>query len=561
MLIKDTIKETLKLSEIVSRYIHLHKKGGESYALCPFHKEKTPSFYVNDTKNLFHCFGCGIGGDVFEFISKIENISFKDALEKLATIASIKVPTKDTQDCSDILIFRIFRLSQLWFSYQLGLEKHSLVKEYLASRLITSNEINSFYIGYAPDTGLYKFLLSKGFKRQTLLDTKLIRPNGTDYFRNRIIFPIFNKTQKIVAFGGRRINASTQPKYLNSPESDIFTKGNILYSHNSLFKVKQKEVIIVEGYTDVISLYSNGFTNTVAPLGTSITKEHLSLLVECFKKLTFCFDGDAAGKEALLRIVVKILPYIKKDTMVFFCYLDNNEDPSDIITKYGLKHFGKLLKNAKNIAEVIYELSVQGCNLSFPDQRAQAESLFLEYCDKIQDPLLKKYYIKFFHESLYKNYNRSLKQNIKFKVPCIRNDDLKLILKIVIEYPEILTTSAEHENIFLQTDFGTLSVFQNIIIDLLKTDNIDKEIISKAISNHGLTSSLEDLYKHTLSYQINTKDEALQLWKKISIKNHILCLEKEYQHEMTQVILHGKPNKKANDLLSIIKDLKQKIYM
>lgn len=351
----EKIRDTVDIVDVISRYVSLKKTGSNYVGLCPFHNEKTPSFTVSETKNLFHCFGCGEGGDLITFIMKKENLSFIESIKFLADMYNIPIDTLDNNYDSKIKkekekIYRINREAGLFYIY--NLRKSAEPLKYLRNRNINANTMTRFGLGYASNSWdeIYRHLRSKGFEDEDIEKSGLIskKKDNTGYydkFRNRVMFPIIDIKNRIIGFGGRVLDDG-KPKYLNSPDTLIFEKGKNLYGLNLVHKTSNREkIILVEGYMDVISLYNYGIDYAVASLGTAFTQNQAKLLKRYGKNIYICYDSDNAGIKATLK-ALNILE--KEEINPRVIVLPNNLDPDDFIKNKGLEEFEKLEKNALN---------------------------------------------------------------------------------------------------------------------------------------------------------------------------------------------------------------------
>ena len=345
--------------EVVSEYVKLKRSGGTLMGLCPFHKEKTPSFSVSPDKQLFHCFGCGEGGTVISFIMKIENLDFIEAVKLLAERARIELP-EGNYNSNESKIFEkkeiILKLNveaARFFFQKLNSPEGKQAREYLRSRKINQKTVVNFGIGYAPDSRdeLMNYLLEKGNKLEDIIESGLVVKHDVrgcyDRFRERIIFPIIDVRGRVVGFGGRVLDDSL-PKYLNSPETVLFNKSRNLYGLNFAKNARTGQLIVVEGYMDVISLHQNGIINTVASLGTALTEEQARIIKRYCNEVILSYDGDQAGQAATLRGIdvlsgagcrVKVLT------------IKDAKDPDEFIKKKGVERFHKLIREAENCIE------------------------------------------------------------------------------------------------------------------------------------------------------------------------------------------------------------------
>ncbi len=393
-LIEEVIQSN-DIIDVISQYVSLKKTGKNYKGLCPFHNEKTPSFFVSDDKKLYHCFGCGESGNIINFIMSVENLDFLDALESLADRANINLTQyKENNENNEIykkrkILYDINREAAIYFYKNLGHADNSGLN-YLRSRGYDKDIIKTFGLGYAKDEweDLKKYLLKKGFDLNDIYESGLIiqKKDGNGYydrFRNRVVFPIIMPPKKIVGFGGRVLDNSL-PKYLNSPESIIFNKSNILYGLNLARSAlgTDKSLILVEGYTDVISLYQHGIKNVVATLGTSLTKSHGELLRRYCEEVVIAFDSDTAGESATIR-GLDILD--KVGCKVKVLRLGKNMDPDEFIRKYGQKKFAASIKEAPILLDYKIELSKKKFDLKTNEGKIN----FIKESIKILKPLIK----------------------------------------------------------------------------------------------------------------------------------------------------------------------------
>lgn len=367
----EEIRSQNDIVDVISGYVPLKRSGSSYKARCPFHTEKTPSFSVSPDKQIYHCFGCGEGGNVISFIMRIENLGFVDALKILADRAGIILPDKNHfQDKKiykkKLILYEIHTQTARY--YFENLKNNRRVLNYLNSRNITANTIIKFGLGFAPDDweGLYRYLLSKNFSLDDIADSGLVLPKRNeknryyDRFRNRLIFPVFNLTNKVVAFGGRVLD-ETLPKYLNSPETQIFTKGRHLYGlQNAKNNIVDGQIIMVEGYMDVISLFQYGIKNAVASLGTSLTKEQAKLLNRYADEVVIAFDGDEAGQNATLKALEQLSSVGCKAKVI---QLPNNMDPDEYIKEFKMEGFYHQIKKALSAVEYKIRLAREKNNI------------------------------------------------------------------------------------------------------------------------------------------------------------------------------------------------------
>ena len=355
----DELISRTDITELVSGYVRLTKKSGfNMFGLCPFHSEKTPSFTVNSEKQIYHCFGCGKGGGAIGFIRDIENLTFRDAVEVLAQRAGMTVPEEEGQLEASNQRKRLLQLNReaaRHFHAALSTPAGEQAREYLASRGITKTSVTRFGIGVAPDNWslLFEAMTQKGFSRQELFEAGLCK-RGTkgdgvyDFFRNRLMFPVIDTRGNVTGFSGRRLDAIKDYKYLNSPDTPVFTKSRSLFGINLAKKTKAGMLILVEGNIDVVILHQAGFDGAVAPLGTALTAEQARLLAQYTEKINIVFDSDEAGRKATLRALT-LLEKTGKNVKVV--NLGTAGDPDDFIRKQGADAFKILLERSETHIE------------------------------------------------------------------------------------------------------------------------------------------------------------------------------------------------------------------
>jgi len=352
----EEIQTKSDIVEVLSRYITLKKIGRNYKTTCPFHNEKTPSFVVSPDKQIFHCFGCGAGGNVFSFVMKYENVQFPEAIELLAEKVGVKLPKLTRAGVDDSFADKLYAINDLACRFfQDSLNGKPGTKDYLASRGINAASLKDFRIGYAPDSweSLLNFFRSKSVEPKVLEKAGLVIPNDKggyyDRFRNRAIFPIMDLRGRVLGFGARVLDSSL-PKYLNSPETIIYSKGKNLYGLNfSKDHIKkEKFALIVEGYLDFIIPYQTGVKNIIATLGTSLTTDQIKLLKRYTNTVIMVYDPDEAGETASLR---NLDLFISEDVNVYIAELSEGLDPDSYIRKFGAEDFLKRVKGAKNIFE------------------------------------------------------------------------------------------------------------------------------------------------------------------------------------------------------------------
>ncbi|MEM6338321.1 MAG: DNA primase, partial [Pseudomonadota bacterium] len=406
------LRNTIRISDVVRQRLVLTRKGNEHLGLCPFHDEKTPSFTVNDSKKFYHCFGCSAHGDVIRFVSETNGISYKEAAIKIANDNGIELPKMSAAQEQKYeeadQIYNILSLATEFF--QKNINKNTV--EYLKTRGVTSNSIEKFSIGFAPGGGLLeKFFQQKSIPLKDLLKSGLFgkKEDGRIYevFNKRIMFPIRNVYNKIVGFGGRA-TGDTMPKYINSPETMVFKKSEIMYGENVATGQSYKDnySIIVEGYMDVIALHQAGFKQAVASLGTSVTENHIKKLWRSADEVIACLDGDSAGVRASGRLINMVLPQISADKIMSFIEIPKGVDPDDLIKNKGANAFESLLDRRIGLSEMIWKMEFNGKSFRTAESKSLLEKKLNEYSFQIQDDSLKVNFRRYFKDMILNNLIR-----------------------------------------------------------------------------------------------------------------------------------------------------------
>lgn len=396
----DRIRESNDIVDVISEYVSLKKKGRNYFGLCPFHNEKTPSFSVLQDKQIYHCFGCGEGGNVISFIMKYKNLGFIDAVTMLAERANIVIPegNKDIDNEKISLkenLFKICREAAKFF--YINLQRSSSGLEYFGSRGIGYDIIKKFGLGYSPDSwnSLLKYLTSKGYSEDLIEQAGLVirKSNKSGYydrFRNRVMFPVFDVRGKIIGFGGR-VTDDSKPKYLNSPETPVFNKGNNLYGLNLATKSNMnRRIIIVEGYMDVIALHQYGITNAVASLGTALTKEQAKLLKRYGDEVIICYDSDTAGQAATLRGLDVL---VDAGCSVSILNIPKGKDPDEFIRTEGKEAFINCMNNSMPLMEYRIKRKSEGFDISTTEGKIGFIKSCAQELTEINDPIAVDAYI------------------------------------------------------------------------------------------------------------------------------------------------------------------------
>ena len=409
----DDLKRRISLSKVVSKRVKLKRNGNIHKGLCPFHQEKTPSFTVQDHKGTYYCFGCQASGDVISFINETEKSSFEDTVKYLANLAGISIPKQDPIEQKKIehkhsLVEVLLKVTK-WFQKQLKLSINHEAYEYFQSRGIEEQDIKTFSLGYAPNKGLLAFLQKNDISFDLAVEVGLVIKNDFGYaerFRDRIIFPIKNQKNQVVGFGARALSSDVMPKYLNSPETSLFKKNNLLYAADIATKssLKNERIIVVEGYMDAIFMHKAGLNETVATLGTAFNQTHLSLLWNIVNEPILCFDGDEAGKRAMLKAAYIALPLLSPGSTLKFCFLPKGLDPDDVIKQHGVSYINRLVDKSLNLSDFIWQEELKNSKLNTPEGKALFEQKIYDLIKQIENPIVRGYYQQFMKDKLWQAF-------------------------------------------------------------------------------------------------------------------------------------------------------------
>lgn len=452
----DRVKAANDVVETISSYLPLRKSGANYVALCPFHTEKTPSFSVSRTKQIFHCFGCGEGGNVISFIMKYDNLPFTEAVKMLAERAGLPLPIKG-EERELTRLYEVNRAAAAFYRNRLeAASEDSIVKLYVRKREIDKSAVELFGLGYAPDSwdDCRKLLLSKKFSTKEMEKAGIIKKSSSgnyiDSFRNRLIFPISNQQGKIIAFAGRQLASDKGPKYLNSSESPVYKKSRVIYGLNLAIEHIRSadQALITEGYTDVISLHRYGIKNVVAAAGTAFTPYHCRILKRFTTNFVMIFDGDDAGRKAAARATQIALEHQVRPRVVM---LGPDQDPDDIVKKKGAEGFMELVKQAKPYMGYLIEVACEKFDTATAEGRADAARSLLADLAGINDPIERASYVQTVSEKLKIPADKIEGRigEIKGEPPATGRREKygsseehkeKILIRIMLDHPEIVQT-------------------------------------------------------------------------------------------------------------------------
>ena len=539
----DEIKLRLKVSQVVGKTVQLKKRGKEFVGLSPFKNEKSPSFTVNDEKEFYHCFSSSEHGNIFDFLMKTKSVGFGEAVRELASQAGMQPYRFSNFDKEKELRFQtyknIYKEYADYFHKELFNIANKDALDYLTQRGLTQDIIKKFKLGYVPwKNNFYKELLTKHSEENINL-TGLYYKNDKsgkyiDRFNSRIIFPVNNITSDPVAFGGRIIRESKLAKYINSPETEFYKKGSMIFNLDKAkdCRAKTNEVIIVEGYMDVVSLYSSGIKNVVANSGTALTERQIDIIWKFFSNPIICLDGDSSGQKAALRIAEKLFPLINDENKIYFSIMPTSKDPDDFIKENGREAFLSLLNEKQVIQTHIWNYYLNKINRNNPFEISKFEKEIKKLCYSIKDETLKKYVLEDFLEKIKKltpiqnkrqpyqhfhKYGKKQDYQILNETKTLHNKKSHFskiqikeysILFIMLNYLDVALKKIEElsEIVFLSEKNEAL---KKLIISLLSEGN-DKATIQLKV-NSDFKKLIEEIAENT-SIQIIVKvknDEAI----------------------------------------------------
>ena len=401
----DEIRARLPVSEVVGRRVKLRKQGREWAGLSPFNVEKTPSFFVNDQKGFFHDFSSGKHGDIFTFVSETEGLSFPEAVERLAGMAGVPMPRQTSVEAAEekkrASLLDVLAMASGVFEANLNASVGARARGYLADRGLGPAVQQRFSLGFSsPERfSLRDALAAKGVGIDQMIEAGLLVhgegiPVPYDRFRDRVMFPIHDRTGRTIAFGGRALESGAKAKYLNSPETALFHKGALLFNHHRARRPAHDrgQLIVVEGYVDAIALSEAGFPNVVAPLGTALTADQCALLWAMASDPVLCFDGDSAGRKAAFRAIDSALPLIEAGKSFRFALLPEGQDPDDLVRASGPRAMAEVLERARPFADMLFERECANGPLDTPENHAALERRLADAVAAIADETLRKHY-------------------------------------------------------------------------------------------------------------------------------------------------------------------------
>ncbi len=534
----NEVRQSNDIVDVISQYVHLKRSGRNFFGLCPFHNEKSPSFSVSPDKQIFHCFGCGVGGNVITFVSKIEGLNFVETVQMLAERANIQLPTLENNGDiqKEILKDKVYKVNEFaaeYYHQNLYKTQAKIAQEYVKKRQLSNETLKSFRIGFSGKFNeLYQELKKQGFEEREILESGLVNKNDRgqyiDRYRNRLMFPICDVRGRVIAFGGRVLDDS-KPKYINSPENIVYSKGRHLFGLNVAKKGDTKKILIVEGYMDVISLHQRGITNVVASLGTALTEQQGWLLRKNSEQIILSFDSDEAGIKAKLRSI-EILQNMGCDLRVL--QLEGAKDPDEYILKYGNMRFQNAVDKALSVIEFKVKILKKDLNLENTNDKIKFLNEIAKLISKVDNTIEREVYIEkiakeydISKEAIYAEVNKLTYKNSKSEK--ILEKSKPIIIHKKTEKREISQAVKKRENTIISILLtGDLSIFEVIKQHIRPVDfqdevniNIAKKLyeeLEKGNSNiNGIIDELEQEEQNQITmimaddYEIDDLEKAI----------------------------------------------------
>ena len=527
----EEIRNRLKVSDVVRLKVNLKKRGKEFIGLSPFKNEKTPSFTVNDEKGFYHCFSTGEHGNIFDFLMKLDNINFGEAVKTLAQRAGMQ-PYRFTKEDEKIEKenLKIQKLFEVFFKQckedLFNQYKDSHLK-YLIDRGLSVETINYFKLGFCENSKkIQNILFEHGYTADELLKSGMYYKKDdseelVNRFKNRIIFPIQNYYNNFIGCGGRTVLSNALAKYINSPETDYFKKGFNLYNLNNGKKesLNSNNLILVEGYMDAVSLFNKGVKNVAATLGTAITTSQINLAWKNFDKIIICFDGDQSGIDASYRAAERILKILKPGKDVYFAKIPNGQDPDDFVNQFGKQGFSELINQSKDLVDMIFSHNAINVNKSKPTDIALLEKKLFNLAEEIEDLTSKKYIKNSFKNKIFENIiikkNQNIQSREEIKRASVRlmfskEEILELsLINLILNYPEFSESKIEDISL-LDFNFKDSSIFLSELVNALVNENIKtkEDLRKKLIINFETLIKKIDMYSNNKGIIMNLNKES-----------------------------------------------------
>ncbi|NCO02924.1 MAG: DNA primase [Alphaproteobacteria bacterium] len=542
----DELRTRLNISDIVGRKVRITRAGREFKGCCPFHHEKTPSFYVNDDKQFYHCFGCGAHGDIIGFSMQHDNLSFIEAVEVLAQEAGMQVPEQTPQAREQAKkekgLHALMEDATRWMEAQLRAPENAQAYRYIVERGLPDELLSAFRVGYAPAErqALRNFLKSQDYTDKQMIEAGVLRPAGQNgepyaFFRERIMFPVMDRRGRVIAFGGRILPDNLRPpdqgdyvpaKYMNSSDTPLFFKGAMLYGepHARQAAIDGQDIIVVEGYMDAIACFKAGFRGAVAPMGTALTEEQIMVLWKMIpseiKVPILCFDGDNAGRRAAQRAADRLLPHLKANHSARFAFLPDGQDPDTLVNSGGKKALEGILKAAMPLIDFLWLTHTQGKDFSTPEARAGLTKTLEDEVLRIADRDVQHYYRQAFRDRIRQAFNSygvnannvgasyAKKTNTKYLRTGVQSapvtnlrrpsfqkaQSIKLpLLACVINHPHIFDYVEERLGVLDMGEVRLNAVRQCVLNVIIENNPIDRANLISNIEDAGFSDVLRSV--------------------------------------------------------------------
>ncbi|MDG2243723.1 MAG: DNA primase [Rhodospirillaceae bacterium] len=518
----DEIRTRVSVSSVVARSVKLQRRGREFIGLSPFTSEKTPSFTVSDQKGFYHCFSSGEHGDIFTFLMKTQSLPFPEAVEQLAEEAGLEVPKATPQEARRAerrtTLQDAVELACQFYEQKLRSPEGRKAYEYLRDRGLSDDVIKTYRLGYAPNGNSLKSKLSRdSIAEEVAIEARLLSPgqdgrSSFDFFRDRVMFPICDARGRPVAFGGR-VLGDGGPKYLNSPETPLFRKGQLVYAFSQARKEASDkvEIIVAEGYMDVIALAQAGITNAVAPLGTALTETQIALLWRIAPEPILCFDGDAAGRQAALRAADRCLPMLEPGRSLRFALLPAGQDPDDLIKSDGREAMRNVLDTAIPLSDIVWRRLLEGRRIDTPERRAALEKDADDLSRMISDNSVQTQYRRLMRDRVFDLFrsqpgpavNRAAPR--RDKAPAMVQPETKsrqldatglrqrILLATLIAHPDLLDHVEERLGAMPFADSRLDSLRQSALMHLSQSPNLEFEGLKTHLAGLGFADELKKL--------------------------------------------------------------------
>ncbi len=562
----ENLRDRVSIVDLISKYIPLTKKGKENWGVCPFHSEKTASFSVVEDKSFYHCFGCGAHGDIITFTMQYQHLSFIEAIEKICQDYGIEIPksTKEQRqkDKQSHDLYEVLKLACDFYKECLYTDEGKAGLDYFRKRGLSDNIISNFHLCYAPSGNkLLKYLENKHIPLDLILKAGLARISEKtntpyDYFRNRVLFPITDSKGRIIAFGGRVLDDSL-PKYLNSPESLIFSKGRNLYglAQARIDAIENNQVIATEGYMDTISLHKFGFKTAVAPLGTAITEMQIELLWKLANEPILCFDSDTAGRKAGIRAALRVLPILKPGKSLKFCLIEGAKDPDEFLHTFGHDKFEEMLKTKSiSLSDILWLYFTNGKTIQTPEQKSGLEESIYKELSRIKNESVKKFYIEDFKKRMSEIKTTKPMKKITKPKANPENANEKMILAFAITYPNLFLKFLE-EGKTITLNNKVYKKIYDIVINEISVNPHTRETLMKYLEDKNFNPSL--LLKFEIDALIKKPDTAENIIREKILNLHRENLQLE-KLELTKNILKA-PENEVEFLTQRLKEINNEI--